>query len=170
MSLVLSSYSVADVLALSKEDLKDLLGVQQGIRLHARIAQHRAQVEGGSRGVQSPHRWRLTAAAAGARSSTSSSDRLSHSSFSSSSSSSACSRYGQCSQRGCSHPSVAVCSVAECSACVCVWHEAKSLLTGHVYCPSCEAETFEGKVRAAYLNATTTADAATEQVIQTTAE
>ena len=158
VELSLSSYSVSDVLALSKEDLKDLLGVQQGIRLFARIAQHRAQVEQAARTIRSPQR--RDGSAASRPSSTG--GRFSQSS--------ACSRYGQCSQRDCVHPSVAVCSVAECGACVCVWHEAKSLLTGHVYCPACAADTLEGKVKAAYASATTRADEATTQIIHTTAE
>ena len=145
VATALSSYSVADVLALTKSDLKDLIGVQQGIRLYTRIAQHKAMIEGG--------KYKSTASPV----SSSLSPRL-HS------------RYGQCSQRDCPHPTVAVCSVPECGASLCVWHESKSLFTGQKYCPRCEAETMEGKLRAALVNATHTADAATDVIIHKTAE
>ena len=147
----LSSYGVADVLALSKTDLKDLLGVSVGLRLFSRIAQQKALVEGGG-GVPG-----VGVGAFGPSSAPSVRGR-------------APSRYGQCNQRDCGHPSVSVCSVAECGASVCVWHEAKSLLTSHVYCPLCERDTFEGRVRAAVANAAVSADAAATRIIDRTAE
>ncbi len=39
----LSEYSIADMLAVTKEDLKELLGTKQGIRLYARIQQYKQQ-------------------------------------------------------------------------------------------------------------------------------
>ena len=161
VAVALSHYSPADVLALSKADLKDLLGPQQGIRLHVRIAQQKAQMDLARKSTtaQPP----FTASSSHSSSSSSSLPSSVHRSP-------VPSRYGQCSVRGCSHPGIAVCSVVECGSSVCVWHEVKSLFTGHVYCPQCEKDTWEGKMRAAYVNAADTADKATAQIIDTTAE
>ena len=128
------------------------MGPQHGLRLHARIQQQKTQIEAARKGHTDASLPPL------------------HAHSSSSFSSSSPSRYGECSVRSCGHPGVAVCSSPACGAAVCVWHEAKSLLTGHVYCPHCEADTWEGKVRAAYVTAASTADAATAQLIDRTAE
>ena len=142
----LSEYSIADMLAVTKEDLKELLGTKQGIRLYARIQQYKQQ---------QPH---VSSPPQPSRRSASSYSSASHS------------RYGVCAINGCTHASTNVCSMPSCNASLCMAHQHKSLLTGHVYCLSCERETWEGKVRHGLQTVGETAEETTERIINTTAE
>ena len=121
----LSEYSIADMLAVTKEDLKELLGTKQGIRLHARIQQYKQQQQQPQLTASSPRQ----------------PSRRSASSYSSGSHS----RHGMCAINGCTHFSTNVCSIPSCNAALCMAHQNKSLLTGHVYCAACEQETWEGQ-------------------------
>ena len=144
----LSEYSIADMLAVTKEDLKELLGTKQGIRLYARIQQYKQQQQ------QQP------------ASSSPQPSRRSASSYSSASHS----RYGACAINGCTHFSTNVCSMPSCNAALCMAHQNKSLLTGHVYCSTCERETWEGKLRHSLQSVGERAEETTERIINTTAE
>ena len=145
----LNEYSIADLLAVTKEDLKELLGVKQGIRLYARIQQYKQQQQLPIASSSPPQPSRRSA--------------FSYSSASHS-------RYGVCAINGCTHASTNVCSMPSCNASLCMAHQNKSLLTGHVYCSACERETWEGKVRHGLQTVGERAEETTERIINTTAE
>ena len=144
----LSEYSIADMLAVTKEDLKELLGTKQGIRLYARIQQYKQQQQLASSSPLQPSR------------------RSASSNFSASHSG----RYGACAVHGCGHASTNVCNMPSCNAALCMAHQHKSLLTGHVYCASCEADTWEGRVKQGWQSVGERAEETTERIITTTAE
>lgn len=145
----LSEYSIADMLAVTKEDLKELLGSKQGIRLYTRIQQYKQQQQQPQLASSSPPQ---------------------PSRRSASYSSASHSRYGVCAINGCTHASTNVCSMPSCNAALCMAHQNKSLLTGHVYCSPCERETWEGKVRHGLQSVGERAEETTERIITTTAE
>ena len=149
-----------DASCLSKADLKDLIGIKEGIRLFTRLS----------------HRHQQQTTAAKVNVSTANINSLLQRSYHKSSASISISvprspsLNGLCRMDGCHHSAIAVCSVNECCAPLCVWHSSKSLLTGFVYCPRCEEDTWEGKVRQYYNTATETATSATNTIIEHTAK
>ncbi len=128
----LLGFTSSDLFALSKSDMKALIGVPAGIRLANRIklVQEQMETEKSKNNAKSPL----------SSSSSSSSSVLSPSSRTG--------RFGRCSECYCSQPATSQCDNENCCSPLCHLHAHKQLFTGFLLCSRCASETVEGRMLA----------------------
>jgi hypothetical protein len=125
----LRDFTSADLFALSKSDMKALIGVAAGIRLSNRIKIVQEQMESQR---QNNSKQRQTNSSSSRHSNVRSPPKPG--------------RYGQCSHSFCSQPASFQCDNEVCCTSLCQLHAQKQLITGFLLCSRCASETLEGRM------------------------
>lgn len=168
----LSGYNRSDLSALTKSDLKDLIGVKEGIRLYHRLrsahkldmkAAHSTGADKSSKSIRARTLDHIlynsynNGDADNANSHDSYSDSLrhfesaehqhdqQHDDLNQTSRSIRQSSGPRCSIDDCSHVSIGCCATEECHVDLCAQHGEKSIFTSLLYCPACSSETVQCK-------------------------
>lgn len=134
----LAHYTGADLLSLSKEDIRELLGAKDGIRLHARLSQVREalSVAGHDPSMEKLQLEKVLAEAAVLASPKSRGYSKDHDS-SETYQRPYISEADACERMGCRELATVKCCVETCLARLCAEHSHKDILTGYWYCLNC---------------------------------